>query len=254
VHDLCHEAVSRALRQLDAVPRQRLMAAEGVPLLPPGAGPGGESAADPQALLFRDPAAAYGSALSFGQPIGQIEDTFVVAYTADEVFFIDQHVAHERVLFERFRGEIEVGRLAGQELLFPQPLELAPARARAVERVLPELTRLGFAVEGFGDDTLLLRSVPSVLRADEPERLVDDLAREIEDEGSPASSPVLDRLLAFVACRAAIKAHQPLTTEEMTRLLQDLSLTATPFHCPHGRPVVSRIPLREIKRELRRDW
>jgi DNA mismatch repair protein MutL len=83
---------------------------------------------------------------------------------------------------------------------------------------------------------------------------VDDLAREIEDEGTRASSPVLDRLLAFVACRAAIKAHQPLPREEMARLLEDLAGTTTPFFCPHGRPVVSRIPLREIKRDLRRTW
>jgi len=83
---------------------------------------------------------------------------------------------------------------------------------------------------------------------------VDDLAREIEEEGGRASSPVLDRVLAFVACRGAIKANQPLVREEMSRLLEDLAATATPFYCPHGRPVVSRIPLRDIRRELRRDW
>jgi DNA mismatch repair protein MutL len=186
--------------------------------------------------------------------VGQIEDTFIVSHSADEVFFIDQHVAHERVLFERLWTDLNRGTLPAQELLFPQPLALAPARRRAVEHALAELERLGFVLEGFGGDALLLRAIPSLLRAEEPQRLVDDLAREIEEEGSRVKSPVLDRVLAFMACRAAIKANQPLVHEEMTRLLDDLALTATPFYCPHGRPVVSRIPLRDIRRELRRDW
>jgi DNA mismatch repair protein MutL len=207
-----------------------------------------------QATLFREAEAPYPATTGFGQPIGQIEDTFIVAYTADEVFFIDQHVAHERVLFERLRADLDRGPLPGQELLFPRPLELQPARRQAVERALTELTRLGFALEGFGGDALLLRGVPATLRADEPERLVDDLAREIEDGSAQGLSSVLDRALAFVACRGAIKAHQALGPDEMGRLLVDLAATAAPFHCPHGRPIMSRVPLREIRRELKRDW
>jgi len=256
LHDLVHQAVAAALRQLDVLPARGVTGPTAEPAPPPPAAPiaassdGGEG----QAWLFRDEAAAYQATALFGQPIGQIEDTFIVAYTAEEVFFVDQHVAHERVLFERLKGDLDAGPLPGQELLFPAPLELAPARRRTVERILPELGRLGFALEPFGGDTLLLRAVPALLRPDEPQRLVDDLAREIEDEGSRPGSPVFDRLLAFVACRAAIKAHQPLPREEMIRLLADLAGTATPFYCPHGRPVVSRIPLREIKRDLRRTW
>lgn len=255
LHDLVHDAVGRALRQLAATPHGlvALPFGEAFPV-PPGALPTPGADADPQASLFRDVEAGYGTAALFGNLVGQIEDTFIVAHSADEVFFVDQHVAHERVLFERLRSDLEVGPLTAQELLFPQPLELAPARARAVEGALPDLSRLGFMLEGFGGRTLIVRAVPSLLRDDEPQRLVDDLAREIEEEGTRASSPVLDRLLAFVACRAAIKAHQPLAREEMTRLLTDLASTVTPFYCPHGRPVVSRIPLRDIKRELRRDW
>jgi DNA mismatch repair protein MutL len=252
LHDLVHEATAEALRRLDAAPRL----ATSVPAAPlAGAQPAGPALDDgAQASLFREGNALYQAGLSFGRPIGQIEETFIVAYTAEEVFFIDQHVAHERVLFEHLRSQLDAGPLPSQELLFPQPLELSPARLRALERVGADLGRVGFAFEGFGGGTLLLRGVPSLLRADEPQRLCDDLAREVEDEGSRAHSPVLDRLLAFVACRAAVKAHQALQPEEMARLLGDLAATATPFHCPHGRPVVSRMPLREIKRELRRDW
>ena len=141
-----------------------------------------------------------------------------------------------------------------QELLFPQPLELAPARLRALERVQPQLERLGFALEGFGGGALLLRGVPSLLRADDLPRLADELAQELDEDAGQGSSPVLERLLAFVACRAAIKAHQALAPEEMAQVLTDLAETATPYYCPHGRPIVSRIPLGEIKRELRRTW
>src|SRR5262249_13307645 len=149
--------------------------------------------------------------------------------------FVDQHVAHERVLFERLRASLERGTLPAQDLLFAQPLELAPARLRIVERSRPDLERLGFVLDGFGGDAIVLRAVPSLLKAEEPHRLVDALAREIEEEGGGrGGSPVLDRVLAFVACRAAIKANQPLVREEMTRLLEALAVTATPFYCPHG--------------------
>jgi DNA mismatch repair protein MutL len=254
VHGLVHEAVAVALRRVDATPTQRLQpATQETPAAGAAASP---VAPDPfgQASLFREAEAPYPATTGFGQPIGQIEDTFIVAYTAEEVFFIDQHVAHERVLFERLRAELDGGPLPGQELLFPRPLELQPARRRAVEGALADLDRLGFAIEGFGGDALLLRGVPAALRADEPERLVDDLAREIEDGSAQGLSSVLDRVLAFVACRGAIKANQALGPEEMGRLLADLAATAAPFHCPHGRPIMSRVPLREIRRELKRDW
>jgi DNA mismatch repair protein MutL len=266
LHGLVLEAVRTALRRLDAAPAglvPRVAGDEGDPRATAMPGPGlGGAAAPPgwtggdaaQASLFREGEAGYRGEPFFGRVVGQIEDTFIVAHTADEVFFVDQHVAHERVLFERLRGELERGTLASQELLFPLPLELAPARLRALDRAHPELGRLGFAVEGFGGGAILLRAVPSLLRTEDLPRLADELARELDDDAGQASSPVLDRLLAFVACRAAIKAHQPLAPEEMAQVLTDLAETATPYYCPHGRPIVSRIPLGEIKRELRRTW
>jgi DNA mismatch repair protein MutL len=267
LYGLLLDAVRTALRQMDAAPAglvprlagddDRGPAVAGVPT--PGLGgaaepPGWAGGDAAQAVLFREGEAGYRGEPFFGRVVGQIEDTFIVAHTADEVFFVDQHVAHERVLFERLRGELERGTLASQELLFPLPLELAPARLRALEGAYPELERLGFAVEGFGGSAILLRAVPSLLRAEDLPRLADELARELDEEGGPGSSRVLDRLLAFVACRAAIKAHQSLAAEEMAQVLTDLAGTATPYYCPHGRPIVSRIPLGEIKRELRRTW
>jgi DNA mismatch repair protein MutL len=256
LHDLIHGAVREALRGMPAAPPALTvqLPEASAPLgaaLAPG---GGEGEGALQAALFREGEAGYVPAPMFGTVVGQIEDTFVVAHTPEEVFFVDQHVAHERVLFERLQAALEGGPLASQALLFPQPVELAPARVRALERTGPQLAQLGFSLDDFGRGTVLVRAVPSLLRDDAARQLLDDLAREIEEEGGRSGSPVTDRLLAFVACRAAIKAHQPLSRDEMVRLLADLASTATPYFCPHGRPVVSRIPLRDIKRELRRDW
>ena len=265
LHGVVLEAVRAALRQMDAAPAGLSAWLAGEETGPAGlggpsslggaAGPPSWAAGDlAQTALFREGEAGYRGEPFFGRVVGQIEDTFIVAHTADEVFFVDQHVAHERVLFERLRGELESGALASQELLFPLPLELSPARRRALERTNPELTRLGFVLEGFGGNALLLRAVPSLLRAGDLPRLADELAQEVDEDAGQGSSPVLDRLLAFVACRAAIKAHQALAPEEMAQVLSDLAVTATPYYCPHGRPIVSRIALGEIKRELRRTW
>ena len=264
LHDLVLESVRTALRQLDAAPAglaARLAGDAGDPsalgiagLVGVAAPPAWAAEEAAQTSLFREGEAGYRGEPFFGRVVGQIEDTFIVAHTAEEVFFVDQHVAHERVLFERFRDEVERGGLVSQELLFPLALELAPGRLRALERAQPELTRLGFALEGFGAGAVLLRAVPSLLRTDELARLADELGRELDEDAERGGSPVLDRLLAFVACRAAVKAHEALAAEEMAQLLTDLAVTATPYYCPHGRPIVSRIPLGEIKRELRRTW
>jgi DNA mismatch repair protein MutL len=190
----------------------------------------------------------------FGAVVGQLQDTFVVAATDEEVFFVDQHVAHERVVFERLEAELQAGPLASQELLFPETLELPPGLRARLDEWVPTLERLGFALEGFGGGTRLVRAVPALLARREPRRLITRMLEELASPGKEGEAPLLERALAFVACRAAIKAPAPLEREEMRRLLADLSATRTPFFCPHGRPIVSRLSLREIRKELRRTW
>jgi DNA mismatch repair protein MutL len=209
--------------------------------------------ADAQPGLFREADAPFG-APRFGAVIGQLHETFVVAANDDEVFFVDQHVAHERVLFERLEQEMEARALPSQELLFPQPLDLAPGQADLLLEWAPALGQLGFALEGFGGSTLLLRAVPALLKGEEPRRLIDGLLDEVGGGARDQTAPVIHRALSFVACRAAVKANERLEHGEMTRLLGDLSGTRTPYFCPHGRPIVSRLSLREIRRELGRTW
>jgi len=217
--------------------------------------PGVEAGAGPspaeQAALFKEPAAPY-AATRFGRVLGQVQETFIVATTDDEVFFLDQHVVHERVLFEQVRAQLDAAPLASQALLFPETLELGPASRVLLERWRGPLERLGFAFEEFGGAAVVLRAVPTLLKGDEPKRLVEAVVEELADP--KAGEPTLDRALAFVACRAAIKANTPLAPEEMERLVADLETTETPYFCPHGRPIVSRVSMHDIRRELKRTW
>jgi DNA mismatch repair protein MutL len=204
-----------------------------------------------QPALFQEAVAPY-AARRFGRVLGQVQDTFIVSTTEEEVFFLDQHVVHERVIFEQVRGQLEAGRLPSQALLFAETLELGPASRALLERWREPLERLGFAFEGFGGDAIVLRAVPTLLKGDEPKRLIEGAIEELADP--KVSTPTLDRALAFVACRAAIKAATPLAPEEMERLVADLETTETPYFCPHGRPIVSRVSMHDIRRELKRTW
>jgi len=188
----------------------------------------------------------------FGRVLGQVQDTFVVSASDEEVFFLDQHVAHERVLFERLQRDLREGTPAAQTLLFAEPLELPPASCALLDRWRGPLERLGFAFEGLGTATIVVRAVPALLKGNEPRRLIE---AAIDEFGGPGvGEPTLDRALAFVACRAAVKANMPLAREEMERLVVELSSTETPYFCPHGRPIVSRVSLHDIRRELKRTW
>ena len=228
-----------------------VLAAVGVEASGPPAGPAAALGvgAGAQATLFREEPADY-AAPRFGRVLGQVQDTFIVASDDAEVFFLDQHLVHERIEFERLQRELAAGGVPSQALLFAEPVELPPPARISLERWREPLERLGFAFEGFGGDAVRLRAVPALLRGEEPRHL---LEAAVDELGGPrAGEPALDRALAFVACRGAVKANTPLAREEMERLVADLATTRTPYFCPHGRPIVSRVSLHEIRRELRR--
>jgi DNA mismatch repair protein MutL len=264
VQETLFTAVQEALRSARVVQSQPGLSTAGptadreggradtAPSLPdaPAAATVGESS---QVGLFREDQAAFAGP-RFGAVIGQLQDTFIVAASEEEVFFIDQHVAHERVLFERLERDLRDRSLPSQEMLFPQTVELGTGQGALIAEWIPMLAQLGFALEGFGNSTVLLRAVPTLLKGQEPRRLIEGLLDEVGAPRRGEAAPLLQRALAFVACRAAIKAHAPLKMEEMARLLSDLSAAETPYFCPHGRPIVSRLSLREIKRELGRTW
>jgi DNA mismatch repair protein MutL len=186
-------------------------------------------------------------------PLGQFRDTFIIAIDDDGVAIIDQHVAHERVLFEQVMERLRAGRLESQRLLAPMLVELSPAQRQALAAHAEALARFGFEVEEFGGDSLRLTGVPGLLAAGECEAAVRALADDLEglDRGSRVED-ALRRIAATTACHAAVKANYPLTREKMQYILDELRRTAYSTVCPHGRPVVLRLTRREIERNFQR--
>jgi len=246
VQEMLVAALHEALRRPGVVPSLGADPGAAAPL-----GASGGPMPPEQAALFQEAPAPY-SATRFGRVLGQVQETFIVATTDDEVFFLDQHVVHERIIFEQVRAQLDAAPLSSQALLFPERLDLGPAARALLGRWRGPLERLGFALHEQGTDVVVLTAVPTLLKGDEPKRLVEAVLDELGDP--KAGEPTLDRALAFVACRAAVKANTPLAPEEMERLVADLEVTETPYFCPHGRPIVSRVSMHDIRRELKRTW
>ena len=186
-------------------------------------------------------------------PLGQFRDTFIIAIDDEGIAIIDQHVAHERVLFELVMEKLTSGRLESQRLLTPLTIELSPAQRHAVMQHRLALDRFGMEIAEFGGDTLHLAAVPALLDPSECEAAVRALAEDLEglDQGSRVED-ALRRIAATMACHAAVKANYPLTLEKMRYILEELRRTAYSSVCPHGRPVVLRMTRREIEKNFQR--
>jgi DNA mismatch repair protein MutL len=186
-------------------------------------------------------------------PLGQFRDTFIIAVDDEGVAIIDQHVAHERVLFERVMERLTKGRLESQRLLEPLLVELSAAQRQALTAHAASLERMGFEMDEFGGDAVRLTSVPALLAPAECHAAVRALADDLDglDRGSKVDD-ALRRVAATMACHAAVKANYPLTMEKMRHILDELRRTAYSSVCPHGRPVVLRLTRREIEKNFQR--
>jgi DNA mismatch repair protein MutL len=186
-------------------------------------------------------------------PLGQFRDTFIVAVDDEGIAIIDQHVAHERVLFERVMERLTAGPLESQRLLIPLVMELAPSAHEALVSRAEELRRLGFEIEPFGPNTINVTAVPALVRTEDSSKALLALAEDLEglDRGAQVQE-ALQRIAATTACHAAVKANYPLTYEKMTHILDELRATAYSTICPHGRPVLLRLTRREIEKNFER--
>src|SRR5688572_17486558 len=186
-------------------------------------------------------------------PLGQFRDTFIIAVDDEGIAIIDQHVAHERVLFERITERLTSGRLESQRLLEPMLIDLPPSGRQALLAHAADLERLGFELEEFGGDALRVSAYPAVLRREECEAAVRALAEDLEglDRGSRVDEAI-KRIAATMACHAAVKANYPLTPEKMAHILDELRRTAYSTICPHGRPVMLRLTRREVEKNFQR--
>jgi DNA mismatch repair protein MutL len=186
-------------------------------------------------------------------PLGQFRDTFIIAVDEEGIAIIDQHVAHERVLFERITERLTSGRLESQRLLEPLLVSLPPSGRQALIAHAADLERLGFEIAEFGGDTVRVSAYPAVLRAEECEAALRSLAEDLEgmDRGSHVEEAI-KRIAATMACHAAVKANYPLTAEKMAHILDELRRTAYSTICPHGRPVMLRLTRREVEKNFQR--
>jgi len=186
-------------------------------------------------------------------PLGQFRDTFIIAIDDEGIAIVDQHVAHERVLFERITERLTKGTLESQRLLVPMLVEMSANGGQALLAHAGDLERLGFEIEEFGGDSLRVTACPALLGREECDAALRALAEDLEglDRGAGVDAAI-KRIAATTACHAAVKANYPLTLEKMAHILEELRRTAYSTICPHGRPVMLRITRREVEKNFQR--
>ena len=186
-------------------------------------------------------------------PLGQFRDTFIIAVDEEGIAIIDQHVAHERILFERITERLTSGRLESQRLLEPMLVDLPPGARQALSAHATELERLGFEIDEFGGESVRIAAFPALLRREQCTATLRALAEDLENRGSTAPvHEAIKRIAATMACHAAVKANDPLTPEKMAHILDELRRTAYSTVCPHGRPVMLRLTRREVEKNFQR--
>ncbi len=186
--------------------------------------------------------------------VGRIPGSFLILHDEDELIVMDQHAAHERVLFDDLvRSERKGQRMESQDLLIPQVLEFSVVEARALATHLDVLQTAGFRIEEFGEKDFVVKGVPSWFNKDDMESLLNELVEVMLDTGLKGDpGRVREELLKSIACRSAVKEFKSMQTEEIRALLKSLDQSGSPAVCPHGRPLMTRFPFTEIRRKLGR--
>jgi DNA mismatch repair protein MutL len=183
----------------------------------------------------------------------QVHNRYLIAETGDGVLVIDQHALHERILYEQLRAKVLAGAVESQNLLVPEPVDLAPAEAAAVLQERDLLAQLGVRVEPFGGDTVLVTSYPAMLaKVNLLDMLRGIVERLLSGGKAPDRRDLLDELLHMMSCKAAVKAGDRLTPEEIDALLEQRHLAQDTHHCPHGRPTALMLTREELDRQFLR--
>jgi DNA mismatch repair protein MutL len=187
------------------------------------------------------------------KPLGQIRESFILAVNHEGLWIVDQHVAHERVLFERILKQRAIQKVESQRLLMPLVLELTPAQQAVFAEISEELNHNGFEAEPFGTRSVAVKVAPAGVEATQIEHMLHELLDQFcREEQALNLEKVRARIAASIACHAAIKVNMALEQNKMEWLLAELSKTQCPMSCPHGRPVVLRYSMRDIQRAFKR--
>ncbi len=183
--------------------------------------------------------------------IGQVAATYLIAEGPDGLYLIDQHAAHERVLFERFLAQ-RSQEIPAQQLMEPATVELPLASADLLEEQIPLLSKLGFQVEPFGRGTFLVRAIPALLSGMDPGAALRVVVEDFEEDETPLKDAVENKIIARVCKRAAVKGGQVLSPDEQEALLRDLEASQAPRTCPHGRPTMIHLSVDLLERQFGR--
>jgi len=182
-----------------------------------------------------------------------VSASFIVAVNGDGLWIVDQHVAHERVLFEQHLAARRAGKIESQRMLMPMIVELSPRQIVIYEKIAEELAANGFEVEPMGPKSVAIQSVPAGIIAGDAEQLLTEILDGTESENAAISIDTLQaKIAASTSCHAAIKINTPLEPSKMEWLLDALAKTDCPMSCPHGRPVVLRYSVKEIEKAFHR--
>lgn len=182
---------------------------------------------------------------------GTVFNTYIIAQNEDSFFIIDQHAAHERIFYEKMKNQYAASEKLSQQLLTPLSIVLPPDAAASEERWLPQLRKLGYGAEFFGDSTYLVREIPAFTEVEEAEDFLRDFVASLEDRIDVTDRKAIDRII-MRACKASVKGGDRLEPEEAVSLINQLKRCENPFSCPHGRPTFIRLRKYEIEKMFRR--
>ena len=185
-------------------------------------------------------------------PVWQLQNKYLLSHVGNGLMIVDQHAAHERVLYERAVSRFNNGNPSSQQLLFPHTIQLVPGDYALLMDLLPHCEQLGFIIKPFGKNTIVVEGVPPDLKADRSSKIVEDLLTLYKEYQQHSPLEVRDNLLKSYSCKAAVKAGDKLNDTEMRSLLDQLFATKIPNVCPHGRPVVLRISIEELDKRFGR--
>ncbi len=203
-------------------------------------------------IIQHTPSAADAAPAGEGRAVWQVHNKYILAQVRNGLMIVDQHVAHERILYERAVANFENSLPWTQQLLFPETVELSASDYALAKELLPDLQRIGFDMKLFGRNTVVIEGIPADVRIGGERHILQEILDEYRTNEHATGNEVRDALAKSFACKAAIKAGDKLTMGEMVALIEHLFLTKMPYVCPHGRPVVVKIALEELDRRFGR--
>jgi DNA mismatch repair protein MutL len=185
-------------------------------------------------------------------PLWQVHNKYILMPTNEGLMLIDQHAAHERVIYERVIERFERTEAKSQQLLFPQTIEMTPGDAALIKQILPLLQKLGFNLKIFGQTTVIIDGIPTDVRVQEEGSILKNVLDLFKENEHEIKNEPRERLAKVYSCKAAIKSGDPLNDIEMRSLLDQLFATKIPYTCPHGRPVIIKLSLSELDKRFGR--